>query len=95
MRHNFTDKKTPKPQPDTTLTDHLVRQNYQRRRGSGDTVTSRCIEGGSLGDCQTLEQAFRGCLRKRSRTCHDATTIEQEKRGFLLLEKSHVATVSG
>ena len=39
MRHNFTDKKTPKPQPDTTLTDHPVRTELPK--SAGQTVTSR------------------------------------------------------
>ena len=33
MRHNFTDKKTPKPQPDTTLTDHPVRTELPKSAG--------------------------------------------------------------
>ena len=33
MRHNFTDKKIPKPQPDTTLTDHSVRTELPKSAG--------------------------------------------------------------
>ena len=33
MRHNFIDKKTPKPQPDTTLTDHPVRTELPKSAG--------------------------------------------------------------
>ena len=33
MRHNFIDKKTPKPQPDTTLTDHSVRTELPKSAG--------------------------------------------------------------
>ena len=33
LRHNFIDKKTPKPQPDTTLTDHSVRTELPKSAG--------------------------------------------------------------
>ena len=33
MRHNFMDKKAPKPQPDTTLTDHPVRTQLPKSAG--------------------------------------------------------------
>ena len=33
MRHNFIDKKTPKPQPDTTLPDHPVRTELPKSAG--------------------------------------------------------------